>query len=169
MKRPLQEAIVTAFAAAGAEAHSFAVAWQAEIAPLDTQAKPVAVSVRKPAAPVSESTNGTAPTLPVKPKYDLFISHASEDKDSIARPLCDAPQDRRRTRPLPLWRSHSKPELFCERMAAARVRRTCLARDGFGPQGDSARLARSQSPTGRSDQEVGGSSPPSCTKQTTEK
>jgi TIR domain len=76
-----------------------------------------------------------------KTMWDIFICHASEDKEAIARPLANALKQagldvwydeftltlgdslRRKIDyglgPVTLWSSHPEPAFFCERMAPA--------------------------------------------------
>ena len=90
MRRPLQQAVIAAFKVGGAATQRFAQAWRAELEPLDRVAKAVAtpVSATRP-SPTSTRAPVAPPTTPA-PTHDVFISHASEDKDAIARPLCEA-------------------------------------------------------------------------------
>jgi hypothetical protein len=77
MKRSLQHAVIAAFSAGGTVAQPVVAAWRAELDPLKVQPRSVV-------APPAQGSPSVAPML------DVFISHASEDKDSIARPLRDA-------------------------------------------------------------------------------
>jgi hypothetical protein len=81
-------------------------------------------------------------------KKDIFLSHASEDKTAIARPLFRALTRagisvwyRRRTRPLQVRSGGAQSQLLCEGLAAARIRWACRPRECVSREGDTANLA----------------------------
>ncbi len=73
----------------GKTSSSIKVIPQSALAPLPEYSPPVARSlsdlVRSTPEPETE-----AASVPLPPEYDVFISHATEDKDEIVRPLANA-------------------------------------------------------------------------------